>query len=260
MKSDDRFTAFAVSGALLVTVAVFIWSHPGLVNITPEVEVKITTLIPETVSAPVQEPCTTPVGPVVVALNDEDRDEPDVVFASFVENNRADLVTLMAEGRDLAGFALPEFKDVLVRINRDGRTVVAGGTHRQYEDFVQSVEALDIDEVALALESGPEELRITFFEAIENLLATPLAEEDPDMESKGSHWGFADADYESLDTAQKHMLLMGRSQARDVRTKLIEMRDVFEIVEPVPSVLASEPVQLADALIKGQETGAVVSP
>ena len=271
MHTDDRFTAIAVTGALLVTIAVFFLSHPGLVAVAPEIVSIDETASTSTFTSKAPKIEVQPISDfeheiVLATLGGEA--ETFVLAANEIVDPAAQYAEFIDELSDLGqGVSdLPGLQDVLVRTNRDGRTVVASGTNRQYQDFVMAIDDLEVEEIASILNESAEIARAGFVTALDQLLAAPVADEDPDMESKGWYWGFADEDYETLTLAQKHMLLMGRDNAKIVRSKLETLRETFAEPAgaplPSPTLPPTSPMltQIADAQTMTDQEGTPVTP
>jgi hypothetical protein len=260
MKQDDRFFSIAGICALVVTVGAFIWFHreaifrAGTMRTAHRVEVTAdldrSPTPPTTVSASVPTAVVEPPA-IVPASYAPDAIEPDTGPADgWWTTDTIDLlfeaVVAVAEGRTpvFESDPLPDRDQVLVRLDRDERLVVAPGTHRRYQGMVEAIDAIDIVAVADAVDrleepwSKPDGesdgFRLALAHAIDHLLEVEPPDVEPDMISRGTYWGFADPEYAALTDAQKHMLLMGRSNARAVRSRLSEIRDLIgEIQHPV---------------------------
>jgi hypothetical protein len=169
---------------------------------------------------------------------------------------------------ELSSASLPGMTDVLVRVDRDGRTVVAAGTMRRYQQAVDAITSLEPEAAVAAFRMLEGELDQTYQqlgdvdgsfeerlqEAVDHLLAVSLPRVEPDMISKDFRWAFADADKARLSASQKHLLLMGRSSALKVQARLEELRNAFGWPEPVAATetevereTAERPVMIADA-------------
>ncbi len=152
---------------------------------------------------------------------------------------RIDLDVLfdVLEELTVADGTLPDPVDTLVRRDRDGRLVVAAGTQRRYSLLVEALNG--VDPVAVVTELGRLEPSTTTAEYTEGdlesqlhdtiaaLLALDLPDVEPTMVAHGPGWVFAEPEYEGLSGAERHLLLMGRRQARAVRSKLEAIRLAF---------------------------------
>jgi hypothetical protein len=164
------------------------------------------------------------------------------------------------ETPEIEGLELPGLAEVLVRRDPDGRLVVASGTHRRYGSIIAAVADLDNERLAAFIvyldQLGADEdadewmLLDRLRDAADHLLEVKIPEVEPDMSSMGTHWGFADVDYEKLSIAQKHLLLMGRDHARVLRRALLEIRGVLgapdEVILPEPEPIAPVEVLVAE--------------
>jgi len=156
--------------------------------------------------------------------------------------------------------APPAPDEVLVCRDRDGRLVVAPGTQRRFDRIVEAFEAFDVEAFSASLddlgerwvEISPEGpgFREALSTAIDQLLDFEPPEVEPDMVSKGTHWGFADPEYENLSAAQQQLLLMGRRNARIVRARFEEIRDLVGPVAvdtgPSPAPDVEEEILIAE--------------
>lgn len=231
MKHDDRFSMIAGGAAFLATATVFALTHlggAGSVGETPAPDrfgERITVaeaprLEPAVAPVPTEE-SVAPVPELVAAVNrpaPEPADEAGKLSPAALSGPSlgvGEVLRLLA----LSGPEVPETAKVLVRRDRDGRMVVASGTHRGYASVVDRFEALDASRVHV-----PEALRGDVVRSIDRLLATPEVEIEPEMASNGLAWTFAGPELASLDRAQRQLLLMGRGNAGIVRSKLEELR------------------------------------
>ncbi len=236
MAKDDRFTVIVVVLVTLITAGAFLWSHWGsLANSVRPITVAAaasTATDPEPAQATAE---TGEQNTIVPALYEIDPAvaEP-VTQASCSKGNSVDqaMATLETIASGWAESGVPAAAEVLVRKDRDGRTVVASGTHRRYKALRQDVQNLvlsDIDSALLQADGTSsstevESLRTNLIDVLDATLAVDLPDTEPDMVAGVHAWQFADAEYQSLSPAQKHLLLMGRDNARAVRSKLVEIR------------------------------------
>ncbi len=146
----------------------------------------------------------------------------------------------------LNGWGLPTQQDILVRTDRDGRLVVAAGTHRRYDRVREAITALDGPTVADACDAierrlamgvpGEGLFRAKVVEVLDLLLAAEVPDVELDMVSRGTYWGFADPGLDDLSPAQKHMLMMGLDNQRIVRSRL---QDIRQYLGGSPSVAST---------------------
>lgn len=219
MRSDDRFATVTVIAVLVATGAVFVAMNAG-VSTGPVYEVRyeaVPTVVPierprpgtwdeaDASPAVLREGATVPVPAV---------EEPVELPALLAASEGVLLARAPVPG-------LPSVNAVLVRADGDGRLVVAAGTSRRYRPLVSELEGFRAADLARASAGNR---AATLLAAVDRLLAVEVPEFEPEMVRRGIRWGFADPSHEALDEAQRHLLLMGRSQHRRVRAKLLELR------------------------------------
>lgn len=277
MAKDDKFFAVVCWGALVLTGGIFLATNTSLptrIGTGPEHPVAETPALPdleEVVTAAVDEVfASQDYRPAVYEVEERGAAPATYQLASASLADAAfvtDMIEALSDGRfpESGEKALPGPDEVLVRRDSDGRLVVAAGTHRRYDDLRRKIEAveaataLEVIEVLADLEGNSDPAQ-----TLDRLLAVPVPDVEPDMVSRGFHWGFADEDYESLSTAEKHILFMGRRNARAVRSKLEEIRvglgrtSVFEpdfgdtITESTVAAVEQPAASTAEALILPQ--------
>lgn len=247
MKNDDRLFFIGVCCAVAVTLGAFLWFNRGA--LMPEYSTagsppagardsqrRVVVAPTPSLSGPAP---PAEVAPAVrrASLQDVASQPPGWSVGTDGSRRFAAVVEAVAAGSlpDLDPQSLPDLREVLVRTDRDGRLVVASGTHRRYAWLVERFATLDPAEVAdfaaresgLVVEEGGDDLETILRSAIDHLLEVEPPEVEPDMVSRGSYWGFADVDSEALSPVQKHLLLMGRDNARLIRDRLVELRDLI---------------------------------
>lgn len=249
MAHDDRLFTLVCCAALLITGTVFIWTHHGSVRfeVGSLAEVNSASIEAPGPPTPDQVGAIADAGPAFAHATNE---APAMVPAVFeppitAHNDSRNLTTDQMHGfleaiihnrsPKLDKWQLPTLAEVLVRRDRDGRLVVAAGTHRRYERAREAITALDGATVAAACENMERQLamglpgdgvfRTRVVEALDLLLAPELPEVEPDMVSRGADWGFADTGLDDLSPAQKHMLLMGLDNQRIVRSAFEDIRE-----------------------------------
>ena len=82
--------------------------------------------------------------------------------------------------------------------------------------------------------------------ALDHLLATPDIGEVVELKLKVVTYTFADARLEGLSSAQRHLLRLGPANARAVKSKLRELKDVLTAptaAEPPEAVAGAESVE-----------------
>jgi hypothetical protein len=296
MQREDRFITIAGACALLVTISAFLWVHrQAIFRAGPSFRAArseqtsdraVESIRPTPVSAATEHATRN----VAVNASQPENDVSAVVPASYgpdpvpgAERWPSDSATarlVFDAVRALTAGSTPALWDdappapaeVQVCRDRDGRLVVAPGTHRRYDPVIQAIEDLDIEAFTASLDDldaqwveimpGGPGLRQALATAIDKLLDVDPPNVEPDMVSKGTHWGFADSDYEGLSEAQKHLLLMGLERARIVRTRLEEIRTSIGAVPidiPPPPVPAIEDDLLPAEDVPGQAAVAVAS-
>jgi hypothetical protein len=189
---------------------------------------------------------------------------------------RIDLDVLLdvLEELTVAGGTLPDPVDTLVRRDRDGRLVVAAGTQRRYSPLVEALNA--VDPVAVVTELGRLEpstttaehsegdLESRLHDTIAALLAFDLPDVEPTMVAHGPGWVFAEPEYEALSGAERHLLLMGRRQARAVRSKLEAIRLAFAWPDPpvdrALTMAAARPVPASATAVSGSDPATAIIP
>jgi len=191
------------------------------------------------------EPAVATVAPVVPPPQAATRDDLEVLVEVLEELTAAD-------------GTLPGPIDTLVRTDRDGRLVVAAGTQRRYRPLVEALAGVDPAAVANELgrpdvstttaDLARDDLEARLHATVDSLLAMELPAVEPTMVVDGPGWGFAEREYAGLPDAERHLLRMGRRQAREVQAKLEEIRRACAWPEPrdgrpalVAAVSAGEP-------------------
>jgi len=269
MKQDDRFFSIAGVLALLATVSAFLWFHQEAIfgigrsartTQRSETTVPIRTAAVPTPITPTAEFAArtarvTPVSPIakpatiIPAAYEGEVEAGAGQWATDTESidRIFDTVMSIAAGTTpgLGGDPPLSPVDVLVYRDRDDRLLVAPGTHQRYDRIVEEFERLETAAFAAAFDffeirwteetPGEGDFQSVLTAALDHLLEVELPDVEPDMISKGTHWGFVDPEYDDLTAAQKHILLMGRHNARVVRSRLEEIRNLLG--EPPPKVL-----------------------
>ncbi len=256
MAKDDRFTVIVVVLVTLLTAGAFFWSHWG----SPAIRVRPVSVADSASTATNHEPAPARPGPeqenpFVPALYEIDpaTAEP-VIQASNRTGSVSGQAIVILEGiaTGWAKSGVPSAAEVLVRNDRDGRLVVASGTHRRYKGLRRDVQNLALSDIDSALlQADGTSLRTNLIDALDAALAVDLPDTEPDMVAGMHAWQFADTEYRSLPSAQKHLLLMGRDNARAVHAKLVEIRRYLgqpERVDADQSVTRAEPVVIAQSL------------
>ncbi len=220
MRTDDRFTTVSVIAVLVATAALFAVVNTGGPPAPPIDVVHESVPRVQPLAQPAADPWSEAAGGASLAILDEGITIPRPAAAE--PDGRPGLVAaaeavLAARAPDTA---LPSDTEVTVRVDRDGRLVVAAGTMRRYRPLVDELEGFETGVVEAAGQGCDGRL----LAALDRLLAVEIPEVEPTMVRRGIRWGFADPAYEALDDAQRHLLLMGRDQHRRVRAKLLELR------------------------------------
>ena len=275
MAKDDRFTVIVVVLVTLITAGAFLWSHWGSLAIslrpTAVAAAPATTVSPEPAQATAE---TGEENTVVPALYEIDPAAAEAVMhASYGKGNSVEkaMATLEMIASGWTNPTVPAPAEILVRRDRDGRTVVASGTHRRYEDLRQNVQNLvlsDIDSALLQADGTSssaevESLRANLIAILDETLAVDVPDTEPDMVAGVHAWQFADTEYRSLSPAQKHLLLMGRDNARAVRAKLVEIRrhlgepDSIDTDQPA---IRTEPVVIAQSFGSEDPVDELIEP
>lgn len=239
MAKDDRFTVIAGTIAVLITAGLFLWSHWGSTAFSTR-PTTVAGAIEATADQDVLEPTRTAVEDqrpttIVPALFEvEPAAVEGVVQASNRYGTSVDHAVAVLEGiaSGRFGAGIPAAAEILVRRDRDGRIVVAAGTHRRYTTLRRQLENLDHAAIDAALQkvdgttssTDVESLRAHLVEALDETLAVGLPEVEPDMVAGVHAWQFADAQFRGRTQAGQHLLLMGRANAAAVYAKLAEVR------------------------------------
>lgn len=278
MAKDERFTVIAVVLAILITTGAFVWSHWGSwttsVRLNPVTNASVSPETPspsEFVSTPVEDVGTAEALPAVFEIQPEASES----FEQASNSTPAFDHRTMAALEDLAsGWSrsdLPAPAEILVRKDRDGRTVVASGTHRRYNDLrreLQDLDLSDIDDALLTVETsvdpeGAQALRTALIDTLDAVLEVDLPDVEPDMVAGVHAWQFSDTEFRSLSSTQQHLLLMGRDNARTVQAKLAEIRQqvggaaTLEADQPAIEV---EPVVIAHSLESQDPNDELIEP
>lgn len=266
MAKDERFTVIAVALAILITTGAFVWSHWGALAVSvrpnPVADASVSSEAQsssDVVSNLMKEPESYDILPAVFEIQPEATESFEQASNSAAAFNDQTMAALenLASGWNQS--TLPAPAEILVRKDRDGRTVVAPGTHRRYNDLRREVQTLDLSEIDDVLRhievsldpADAQALRTALIDTVDAVLEVDLPEVEPDMVAGVHAWQFSDADYRSLSPAQQALLLMGRDNAQTVRTKLVEIRqhlggpDTFEIAQPA---IETDPVIIAHSL------------
>ena len=266
MAHDDRFFTLVCCAALLITGSVFLWTHHGSIHFEvaslagSNAEIERTPATPNPprasdaadagsvfVHAAVDSPAAVPAvfepqiasGVARASFGNPNDPDPDQVLG-VVE------AIIQLQSPKLDGWGLPTQQDILVRTDRDGRLVVAAGTHRRYDRVREAITALDGPTVADACDAierrlamgvpGEGLFRAKVVEVLDLLLAAEVPDVELDMVSRGTYWGFADPGLDDLSPAQKHMLMMGLDNQRIVRSRL---QDIRQYLGGSPSVAST---------------------
>lgn len=259
MANDDRFTGIVVLLATLITAGGFLWSHwESWCRSIPTRPLSVV---------------AAPVAPVTAQSRDQ-VSEPEVAVPAVLEkgpgetraNRRAakrvsdqateTLKILESLAGGWTGSNIPPADKILVCRNRDGRMIVAPGTHRRYTGLRKQILDLDLEDTAIVLAElqarSPEKARVfaaKLISSIHDILAIDLPKVEPDMVAGIHAWHFADPQYRSLGKLQQHMLLMGRKNAGAIRNKLeILGRYLGELPETGKSSIGSEGILMAGSL------------
>jgi len=171
-----------------------------------------------------------------------------------------------------AGGTLPDPIDTLVRTDRDGRLVVAAGTQRRYRPLVEALNGVDPTAVVAGLKGlSPQtatadhtegDLESRLRATIAALLAFNPPDVEPTMVASGPAWTFAEPEYDSLPAAERHLLLMGRRQARAVQSKLDAIRLAFAWPDPpvdrALTMAAARPLPASATAVSGSDPATAI--
>jgi len=267
MEHSDRFSLYAVGGALAAVVAIFLVVHGGDIGRS-----LASTPLPQPAAAAVVEPAQeVNVSPiqrvegVVTAANVEpainDRGSRDQLvrvaatrlsshprLATWLVNDGlmrrfVTVVNAVAEGRVPTRELdfVDGWRQFLVREDPAGRLVIAVGTFRRYTPIVEVLESIDaagaveifhrlrpaLDDIQLTSRWPESDLEDRLRQAVDHLLATPVSDAPIAVEQRSRWYAFADDDYEHLSEAQKHLLRMGPENARRTQAALGDLRRAF---------------------------------
>jgi hypothetical protein len=239
MDRSDVFWRIGIIAAAVLTIAAY------LVVSAP----MQTPLLPATIagSVPNVEPLrpAPPAAEVLTAAPPEPQAAParvELPLSAPVAGADLEILLDVLEELTTAGGTLPDPIDTLVRRDHDGRLVVASGTQRRYGPLVEALKEVDPDVVVTEIgrlepsfvtadrTEGDLESRLRATMAA--LLAFKPPDVEPTMVASGPGWTFAEPEYDSLPAAERHLLLMGRRQARAVQSKLDEIRRAFGWPDP----------------------------
>ena len=163
---------------------------------------------------------------------------PDRLVYRFVR-----LVDAVAQGsvpkEDLAVFG--PWQEVLVRRADEQRLVLAAGTYRRYGSIVETLAAAKpkdlvalyrrlepaCDAVYERLGTGGGAFEDRLRAAVIHMLGAPVPNRNVEVEQRSLRYAFADHDLEALSDAQKHVVLMGRDNARLFQASLRSLAREF---------------------------------
>jgi hypothetical protein len=123
-------------------------------------------------------------------------------------------------------------------VRRSGRIYASPESFARYDGVARVVGGLDVQQAAAAwraleplfarahqeIAPSGRTLSQTLDAATAHLIAVPLPEEALRLVERGALYEYADAEFEQLTAAQKHLLRMGPDNARAVQGKLREFR------------------------------------
>jgi len=275
MAKDDRFTVIVVALVTLITAGAFLWSHWGSPVIMNRANpVAITSVSVDEPAAPFPAPneALEPLESVPAVFEVQPESSDGVARASNPAISPGDRSPATLE-KLVHGWTtpkLPAASEILVRRDRDGRMVVASGTRRRYTDLRQDIQDLDPSDIESTLfrlagssSSDAEFFRVALIKTIDAVLAVDLPEIEPGMVAGVNAWQFADTEYRSLAPAQKHILLMGRDNAREVRAKLLEIRRYLGKPDGINTdqpAIRTDPVVIARSLPSEDQTDESIEP
>jgi hypothetical protein len=250
MATEDRFTPIAATAAVLITAGLFLWTHWGHMaflkhHSRPTRSVVATSPTEEPGPVDVNPPDPQPSSAVIASFEVDPGGGNSFVQTSSPTDGPDDRTLAILE--DIAsgwkGSHLPAPSEILVRRDSDGRMIVAAGTHKRYNTLRREMDGLDPVEVDDALRqatASPDEaetLRTLLITNLDACLSVDIPEVEPDMIAGTSAWQFADSGFRSLSPMQRHLLLMGRRNARMVQQKLAEIRQQLN----KPGITTTEP-------------------
>lgn len=275
MAKDDRFTVIVVVLVTLITAGAFLWSHwgsPAIMNRANPVTITSVSVDEPATPIPAPNEALEPLESVPAVFEVQRESSDDVVRASNPAISPGDRSPATLE-KLVHGWTTPELpaaSEILVRRDRDGRMVVASGTRRRYTSLRQDIQDLDpsnIDSTLLRLagssSSDAEFFRVALIKTIDAVLAVDFPEIEPDMVAGVNAWQFAGTEYRSLSPAQKHLLLMGRDNARAVRAKLVEIRQHLgddDTIDSDQPAIRTDPVVIARSLPSEDQTDKLIEP
>jgi hypothetical protein len=257
MATEDRFTVIAATTAILITAGLFLWTHWGRTAFPSHQSRPTQTVAPPCPTEEPGEPEVETPSAVVASFEVDPFGGNSFVQASSPTDGPDDRTLAILE--DIASgwkdVNLPAPSEILVRQDPDGRMIVAAGTHKRYNPLRKELDALNpkaIDDALQRAAVSPIEFSNLQSRLITNLdacLSVDIPEVEPDMIAGTSAWQFADSGFRSLSPMQRHLLLMGRRNARMVQQKLAEIRQQLD----GPGVTATEsplapPVVIAQSL------------
>jgi len=250
MATDDKFAQITALLALTITFGLFMASHWSSIFTQRSSETVAADLqIPQTPpSEAVSENTCTASEAIVHATHEIEKPVAHSAARAALkvsgpkassDSSASKILQSLASGWKDA--PLPPASEILVRKDRDGRIVVAGGTHRRYGVLLRDLENLDPEDIrsVLALErtSSGNSLRDQLMRRIDEILAFDLPDVEPDMQAGKVAWNFADESFRKLGTPERDLLLMGRSNAEAMKSTLAEIREL--LVEDVGGLQVS---------------------
>lgn len=269
MATDDRFAQITAIIALTITAGLFLasnWSAlfdrkteaTAAVTVQPgpsRVQPATAPLEPEAAFLRASNENPAPAAAPAPSAASESR--PKVTKEPSLSTRR--ILESLASGWSDA--ALPSPSQILVRKDRDGRIIVAEGTHRRYGILLRELEELKPEEIKAELDisrasTGPS-LRENLMNQIDGILEFKLPDAEPDMVPGRVAWHFADAEYRELPAPEQYLLLMGRSRAEELQETLADIRSLIEEgfpVETMDSPDLKELFAMKDSCEEGEES------
>lgn len=240
MATDDKFAQITAVLALTITFGLFMASHWSSIFTERSSETVATDLqVPQIPPSEAVIENTSTASEVAVHATHEIKEAVAQSAARAAldlsgpkassDSSASKILQSLASGWKDA--PLPPASEILVRKDRDGRIVVAAGTHRRYGVLLRDLENLDPEDIrsVLAVErtSSGNSLRDQLLHRIDEILAFELPDVEPDMQAGKVAWNFADESFRKLATPERDLLLMGRSNAKALKSTLGKIRELL---------------------------------
>ncbi len=267
-RSDTLWRIGIIAAAVLTVAAYLVVSAPVQTPSLPATTVGSTPNVQPLRPAPT-------TAEVLAAARPEPQVTPvwvELPLSAPVAEADLDILLDVLEELTTAGGTLPDPIDTLVRRDHDGRLVVAAGTQRRYGPLVEALRGVDPEVVVteigrlepslITADHTEGDLESRLRATIAALLAFNPPDIEPTMVASGPGWAFAEPEYDSLPAAERHLLLMGRRQARAVQSKVDEIRLAFGWPDPpvdrALTMAAARPFPASATTVSGSDPATAI--